>query len=98
MSNLNDVNAGATHPRAVWLDCLRPGGRLILYLTVAVDDSGAGKGGMLKVGREGSGYPARFLSPVAVFHCMGAPDDSANQRLLKSHAAWTVGISAVFAP
>jgi protein-L-isoaspartate(D-aspartate) O-methyltransferase len=50
------VNAGATHPRTVWLDRLRPGGRLILYLTVALDDTGTGKGGMLKVVREGSGY------------------------------------------
>jgi protein-L-isoaspartate(D-aspartate) O-methyltransferase len=76
------VNAGATHPRTVWLDSLRPGGRLILYLTVAVDDTGAGKGGMLKVSREGQGYRARFLSSVAVFHCRGARDESANRRLL----------------
>jgi protein-L-isoaspartate(D-aspartate) O-methyltransferase len=78
------VNAGATHPRTVWLDCLRPGGRLILFLTVGFDDTGAGKGGTLKVGREGPGYPARFLSSVTVFHCIGARDDSANQRLLEA--------------
>jgi len=78
------VNAGATHPRTVWVDCLRPGGRLILYLTVAFDDTGAGKGVTLKVRREGSGYPARFLFPVAVFHCIGGRDDSANRRLLEA--------------
>ena len=79
------VNAGATHPRPVWLDRLRPGGRLILYLTVALDDTGTGRGGMLKVVRERAGYSARFLSPVAVFHCIGAArDNSANERLLRA--------------
>ena len=78
------VNAGATHPRNVWLDCLRPDGRLILYLTVAFDNTGAGKGGMLKVRREGQEYSARFLSPVAVFHCSGARDEGANRQLLEA--------------
>jgi protein-L-isoaspartate(D-aspartate) O-methyltransferase len=76
------VNAGATHPRTVWLDCLQPGGRLICYLTVAFDDSGTGKGAMLKVRREGQTYRARFLAPVSVFHCIGVRDVAANQRLL----------------
>ena len=75
------INAGATHPRMVWLDCLPPGGRLILYLTVAFDDNGAGKGGMLKVTREAHGYAARFLSSVAVFHCIGSRNEEANRRL-----------------
>jgi protein-L-isoaspartate(D-aspartate) O-methyltransferase len=78
------INAGATHPRTVWLDCLRPGGRLILYLTVAFDDGGTGKGGMLKVGREDQGYAARFLSSVAVFHCIGSRNEGANRRLLEA--------------
>ena len=79
------VNAGATHPRTIWLDRLRPGGRLIVYLTVAFDDTGTGKGGTLKVVREGSRYSARFLTPVAVFHCIGAArDDNANRRLLRA--------------
>src|SRR5262249_61519608 len=49
------INAGATHPRSLWLDSLRPGGRLVLYLTVAFDDTAAGKGGMLKVIRKDKG-------------------------------------------
>jgi protein-L-isoaspartate(D-aspartate) O-methyltransferase len=78
------INAGATHPRNVWLDCLQPGGRLILYLTVALNDSGAGKGAMLKVRREKQGYAAHFLSSVAVFHCLGSRNEQANQRLRKA--------------
>ena len=49
------INAGVTHPSAVWLDSLLPGGRLILYLTVAFDDGGSGRGFMLKVKREDRG-------------------------------------------
>ena len=75
------VNAGATHPRAVWLDSLRPGGRLIVFLTAASDDDGAGRGGALKVRREGHGYAARFHSSVSVFHCVGARDEGLNGRL-----------------
>ena len=78
------INAGATHPRSVWLDRLRPGGRLILFLTAALDDSGSGKGGMLKVSRNDHGYAARFLSPVSVFHCIGSRDHAANRRLRES--------------
>jgi len=75
------INAGATHPRAVWLESLRPGGRLILFLTAAVDDSGMGRGGALKVKREGQGYTARFISSVSVFHCLGCRDEQSNLRL-----------------
>jgi protein-L-isoaspartate(D-aspartate) O-methyltransferase len=78
------VNAGATHPRALWLDRLRPDGRLILFLTVAFDDSGAGKGGTLKVKRGQQGYAARFLSSVAVFHCIGSRQEEADRRLRES--------------
>jgi len=75
------VNAGVTHPSAGWLDSLLHGGRLIIYLTVAFDNSNTGRGFMLKVKREERGYTARFLSGVSVFHCEGSRDDEANQRL-----------------
>jgi protein-L-isoaspartate(D-aspartate) O-methyltransferase len=48
------VNAGVTHPRAVWLERLRVEGRIMLPLT---DDAGTGV--MLKVKREANGYVAR---------------------------------------
>ena len=65
------VNAGVTHPRAVWLDRLSQGGRLILPLTVARSQDESGGGFMLKIWREGDAYAARFLSPVAIFPCAG---------------------------
>jgi protein-L-isoaspartate(D-aspartate) O-methyltransferase len=49
------INAGVTHPSNVWLDSLLPGGRLILYITLAFDDSNTGRGAMLKVKREDRG-------------------------------------------
>ncbi len=75
------INAGATHIRSAWLDNLRPGGRLLLPLTMATDPNANGMGFMLKVEREGQGYAARFLSPVMIFPCIGARDEEANQRL-----------------
>jgi protein-L-isoaspartate(D-aspartate) O-methyltransferase len=79
------INAGATHPQPVWLDCLRPGGRLILPLT-----TDTGRGGMLKVKRESGGYAARFLSPVSVFHCTGSRNDELNRLLRRAfmRGAW----------
>jgi protein-L-isoaspartate(D-aspartate) O-methyltransferase len=84
------INAGVTHLSAVWLDSLLPGGRLILYLTVAFDDSGSGRGFMLKVKREERGYTTRFLGGVSVFHCEGSRDEEANQRLREAfmRGAW----------
>ena len=75
------VNAGATHPRPLWLDALRPGGRLIVPLTVAVDASGNGRGGMLKITRQPRGLAARFISEVSIFPCIGARDPELNERL-----------------
>lgn len=75
------VNAGATHARAAWLDALRVGGRLLLPLTVAVDDAGNGRGGLLKVTRGTDGFAARFISEVSIFPCVGARDAEMNEQL-----------------
>jgi protein-L-isoaspartate(D-aspartate) O-methyltransferase len=75
------VNAGVTHPRAVWLDSLTEGGRLILPLTVARGPEDSGGGFMLRVVREGGALSARFISPVAIFPCAGSRDDALNVKL-----------------
>jgi protein-L-isoaspartate(D-aspartate) O-methyltransferase len=74
------VNAGATHPRSVWLDSLRPGGRLILPLTVT-DSDGSGGGRVLKVTRKTGSFTASFISGVGIFSCVGGRDAELNQRL-----------------
>lgn len=74
------VNAGATHPRSIWLDSLRLGGRLLLPLT-ATDDDGGGTGRILKVTRQPRGLTASFISGVRIFPCVAGRDDALNQRL-----------------
>jgi protein-L-isoaspartate(D-aspartate) O-methyltransferase len=76
------VNAGATAPVAIWLDNLKPGGRFIVPLTVSQAPGSMGSGLVLSVKREKNGYKARFISPVAIYHCFGGRDDEANSRLL----------------
>jgi protein-L-isoaspartate(D-aspartate) O-methyltransferase len=75
------VNAGVTHPRAVWLDSLRTDGRLLLPLTATVDSLDHTSGGMLKITRTLRGHAARFISSVAIFPCTGARDPRLNAPL-----------------
>jgi protein-L-isoaspartate(D-aspartate) O-methyltransferase len=76
------VSAGASHPPGIWLDALRPGGRMVLPLTVEAAIHGWGF--VLRVKREKEGYAARFVCPVGIFPCAGARDPEMNRRL---HAA-----------
>jgi protein-L-isoaspartate(D-aspartate) O-methyltransferase len=77
------VNAGATAPMAVWLDALRPSGRLIFPLTPDV-----GIGGMMRITRSGDGlYDARFVSGAMFFRCEGARDAGEAARLSAAFAA-----------
>jgi len=75
------VNAGATHPRAIWPHSLRPGGRLVLPLTKTDGADGAGGGRVLKVTRRPRGITACFISGVGIFSCIGGRDAELNQRL-----------------
>jgi protein-L-isoaspartate(D-aspartate) O-methyltransferase len=76
------INAGATAPVATWLDNLKPGGRLVVPLTVSQSPGKMGSGMVLSVKRENDGYKARFISPVAIYHCFGSRDDESHKRLL----------------
>lgn len=77
------VNAGATHPRAVWLDALRAGGRLLLPITGANDLHAIGVGGMFLIARRRADFAATFVSPVAIFPCLGARDLDLGRALLR---------------
>jgi protein-L-isoaspartate(D-aspartate) O-methyltransferase len=74
------VNAGATHPRSMWLDSLRAGGRLVLPLTAAGDEGGT-VGGVFKITRQDTGFAASFVSRVGIFPCYGARDPELNDKL-----------------
>ncbi|MBI3058325.1 MAG: methyltransferase domain-containing protein [Deltaproteobacteria bacterium] len=75
------INAGATHPRAIWLDSLRLGGRLLVPLTVTEDTDGGGGGRVLKATRQPRGLTACFISEVGIFLCVGGRDPELNRRL-----------------
>jgi protein-L-isoaspartate(D-aspartate) O-methyltransferase len=78
------VNAGATHARSIWLDSLRPAGRLLLPLTVTDDTDPGGAGRFLKVTRQPEGFTASFVSGVRIFPCVGGRDAELNEQLKKA--------------
>ena len=75
------VNAGATHPRAAWLDSLQLGGRLLLPLTVDNESDAPQSGQMLKIRRQVNGFTASFICQTTIFPCSGARDPELNDRL-----------------
>ena len=71
------VNAGCTSPLGVWLEALRPGGRLLFPLTPA-----EGAGAMLLITKTGGAvYGARFLCQAQFVPCVGARDEQEAQTL-----------------
>lgn len=71
------VNAAADQPLAVWLDALRPGGRLLFPL-----EPQGGDGQMLLVTRRDNGsWSARFLCRVQFVPCAGALSVQASRAL-----------------
>jgi protein-L-isoaspartate(D-aspartate) O-methyltransferase len=84
------INAGATHPRSVWLDALAPSGRMVLPLTVAMPPgSPIGKGFVLLIARAADGFDARILNMVAIYNAVGARDAALEQKLgraMQGHA------------
>lgn len=63
------VNAGATRPSPLWLDKLKPAGRLIMVLTA---DNRWGQ--VLKVQRGDAGYAATLLGPCGIIPCINGRD------------------------
>jgi len=78
------VNAGATRPVDGWLDRLTEGGRLVLPLTVE-DKAGdiERRGAVFVITRRGVDFLARWVSPVAIYPCVGARDAVSERALAK---------------
>ncbi|BCP52809.1 O-methyltransferase [Kaistia sp. 32K] len=71
------ASAGATHPLALWLDALAPGGQLLFPMTSAF-----GPGAMLLVTRRtGTAHAAEFLCGAAFIAFVGARDEAIGRRL-----------------
>jgi len=71
------ASAGATHPLPIWIDALKPGGRLLFPMTVT-----RGPGGMLLVRRHGGHeFSVQFLCAAAFYEFSGARDLDVGSRL-----------------
>lgn len=79
--NVIFVNAGVTHPCCLWLDRLKPGGRLLYPLTF--DAGTGGKGCMLLVRREGESYSVKCVGFVMIYSCTSLRDANLNESLTK---------------
>ena len=75
------VNAGVTHPCSLWLERLKPGGRLLYPLTF--DTGSGGKGCMLLVKREGERYQVRTIGFVMIYSSTSLRDPELNGLLAK---------------
>jgi len=85
------VNAGATHPLPLWLDSLKPNGRLVFPIVRWPDGAklgaaNAGWGVMVRIQRMRSGHSAQWLSPCGFYPCFGAVDAEADRRLGEAFA------------
>jgi protein-L-isoaspartate(D-aspartate) O-methyltransferase len=81
------VNAGATAPLDVWLDFLRPGGRLLFPLT-----SAQGSGGILLVTRTETGaFAAQFICGAMFIPCVGARDEETAEKLSEAFKRGDLG-------
>lgn len=89
------VNAGITHPLEVWLDALRPDGRLVLPLTTDGERPEAGMGGFFRITRNADGFAAAFLCPTGIFHFTGARDVHANQLLARAWREQSASVGRV---
>jgi protein-L-isoaspartate(D-aspartate) O-methyltransferase len=79
------INAGMTHPLALWLDRLRDGGRLIVPLTMAATPK-IGFGLMVKVVRHGTAFSFEVVTSIAIYSCSNGRDPQL-EPLLKTAMA-----------
>jgi len=77
------VNAGVTHPHPLWLKRLSDGGRLVLPLTI----DGTGSGAVAKIIRNGNGFSARVVTPVAIYPCASVRDPEMSAAIAKALAS-----------
>jgi protein-L-isoaspartate(D-aspartate) O-methyltransferase len=74
------INAGVTHPNALWLERLREGGRLVVPFTISMTPT-IGQGIMAKIVRRGSRFSAHVVTPLMILSCSGLRDAEGEERL-----------------
>lgn len=88
------VNAGVTHPAAMWLDRLSDGGRLVMPLTMAATPT-IGLGVMLKIVREGSGSSVQILTQVGIYSCTSGRDQLREPQIRQAMAGGLTGLKSI---
>jgi protein-L-isoaspartate(D-aspartate) O-methyltransferase len=82
------VNAGASRPSETWLDALKPGGRMVLPLTVSyTTEQGHSitRGAIFLITRlanDSDHFAARCMSGVHVYPCLGMRDEASEKALV----------------
>jgi protein-L-isoaspartate(D-aspartate) O-methyltransferase len=79
------VNAGVTQIMCGWLEALKDGGRMLVPITTQLATTpGAelGRGQLLKLVRARNCFSPRFISGVAIYHCVGARDARRDRALV----------------
>jgi protein-L-isoaspartate(D-aspartate) O-methyltransferase len=82
------VNAGASRPNDTWLDALKPGGRMVLPLTVSyTTDQGHSMtyGAIFLITRQSNDpdhFAARSISAVHIYPCVGVRDEASEKALI----------------
>lgn len=77
------INAGVTHPRALWLDRLREGGRLVVPITIAATPK-IGQGVMARIVRQPGGFAAGIASVAAIYSAARLRDPELELPLRKA--------------
>jgi len=70
------VHAGFTHPHPLWIESLRPAGRLLVPLTKP-----SRQGTMVKIVRQGDQYRAEAIKRLEIFPCRGRGNTALDERL-----------------
>jgi protein-L-isoaspartate(D-aspartate) O-methyltransferase len=79
------VTAGATAPLDLWIDALRPSGRLLFPLTPSGSGGKLGLGNMLLVTRVAEEqFDARFVCPAMFIPCIGGRDEDTAKKLAEA--------------
>ncbi len=81
------VNAGATRPLDLWLDALKPGGRLVSPLCVLSELPGGTpmtRGGIFLIERDAEGFAAAYKSTTGIYPCFGANDPDSDASLAEA--------------
>jgi len=70
------VHAGCTHPHSLWLDSLRPNGRLMVPITEKNR-----QGSLFKITRLNKGYSAEAVGHMEIFPCYGRTNTPIDELL-----------------